>query len=425
MTQSFRNRLVNALMGTRVPDVDTVDLTGVDTSNPYFAENMGLEEPQVRMSTQVTPQRQGGILNDMARGYRDNYNNSFSVNNIGQNKGWAQRLGEGLGSVGRFIDSPLGRGLIAAGLNKALGYDDSLQEGLTAMVGRQNAQTADKVYRQQLSQMGYKDEDLANIKGNITDSIYKNLASNVWRFRNLDQNSYVKMKTLYDRQLQQGIITPEEYKMNVDALNNQYVNSQIQTMQAGNVQESNQTKLLPYRQYALETAPQIALGNLGVAQGNLALKQAEMPLNIEYKQAQIDKIKNPLSASQKDAQSTLGQISNIRALVKANPNATGLAQGYTSGDVLNRIDKNPENIKTRTAIDALRTKVRHDLTGAQFSPKEAREYEKFLPTNKDNAQIINAKLDALEKRYYADFGVSLTGQTSANNTNTNNEGWAF
>lgn len=167
--------LKDALLGKKINDVDMIDLSGVDTSNPYFAENIGLDEPQVKMLTQVTPQRQGGILPDMARGYQENYNNGFNVNNFGQNKGWAQRIGEGLGTVGRFIDSPLGRGLIAAGLNKALGYDNSLQEGLTAAVGRQNAQTADKVYRQQLSQMGYKDEDLANIRGNITPEIYKGL----------------------------------------------------------------------------------------------------------------------------------------------------------------------------------------------------------------------------------------------------------
>lgn len=248
MAQGFRNRLVNALLGNKRPDIDSVDLepslVGVDTSNPYFAENMGTDEitPQVKMSTQTSP-RQGGILPDMARGYQENYNNGFSINNLGQNKGWAQRLGEGLGSVGRFIDSPLGRGLIAAGLNSALGYDESFKEGLTAAVGRQNAQTADKVYRQQLKQMGYSDEDLANIRGNITSDIYKNLSQNVYRFRNLDQNTYVKMKNAYDRQLQSGILTPEEYRANVEALNNQYVNSQIQTMGAGNVQESNQSKL--------------------------------------------------------------------------------------------------------------------------------------------------------------------------------------
>lgn len=208
------------------------------------------ENGQVEVSTQRYSNFRPGLLNDLASGYRENYVTGFAAPNLGQQqtadgrqKGFGYRLGEGLGSVGRFIDSPLGRGLIAAGLNSALGYDNSLQEGLTAAVGRQNAQTTDRVYRNQLKQMGFGEDELNNIRGNITSDMYKNLASNTYRFRNLDQNTYVKMKNAYDKQLQAGILTPEEYKTNIDALNNQYVNSQVQTMQAGNVQQSNQTRL--------------------------------------------------------------------------------------------------------------------------------------------------------------------------------------
>ena len=114
-------------------------------------------------------------LGDLARGYNDNYKNRWGYSDLPKEKNFTTRLGEGLGSVGRFIDSPLGRGLIAGGLNSALGYDNSLQEGLNAYVGRQNAQTADRVYRKQLGQMGYTDQDLANITGDITPSIYKGL----------------------------------------------------------------------------------------------------------------------------------------------------------------------------------------------------------------------------------------------------------
>lgn len=115
-------------------------------------------------------------LKDLETGYRDNYDNRFKFSNFAPaQKNWATRIGEGLGTVGRFIDSPLGRGLIAGGLNAALGYNNSLQEGLNAYVGRQNAQTADRVYGKQLAQMGYSDDDLANIQGNITPSIYKGL----------------------------------------------------------------------------------------------------------------------------------------------------------------------------------------------------------------------------------------------------------
>ena len=201
MTQNFRNRLANvrnkfvdALLGQQMPVTDDIDmledaklLKGVDVSSPEYKENRGLYENEYDPLAAISisnPQRKGGILPDLARGYQENYATGFAAPNWGdnqlndgRNKGFAYRLGEGLGSVGRFIDSPLGRGLIAGGLNAALGYDNSLQEGLTAAVGRQNAQTADRIYRQQLKQMGYSDEDLAGLNGNITTDMYKGLTS--------------------------------------------------------------------------------------------------------------------------------------------------------------------------------------------------------------------------------------------------------
>lgn len=145
-------------------------------------QEAGQQQPQNIFDTPVivggvsetnAPQR--SWLRDFASGYNDNYKNRWGNTDLPQEKNWATRIGEGLGTVGRFIDSPLGRGLIAGGLNKALGYDNSLTEGLKAFTGRQNAQTADRVYRKQLGQMGYTDQDLSNITGDITPTIYKGL----------------------------------------------------------------------------------------------------------------------------------------------------------------------------------------------------------------------------------------------------------
>lgn len=185
------------------------------------------------------PQQKSGFF----AGYRDNYDNGFAPSNLQKgNKTWGYRLGEGLGTVGRFIDSPLGRGVLAAGLNSALGYDNSALEGLTAASGRQNAVTADRLYRNELKKYGYTDDELADIRGTITSDMYKNLVGNMYKFRNLDQNTYLKLRKYYDDQLKNGSLSPEQYQSNIDALNNQYVKSQAQTIQAGQVQESNQTR---------------------------------------------------------------------------------------------------------------------------------------------------------------------------------------
>lgn len=158
------------------------------------------------LSTALSEEKQLPKPNSFMEGYRENYNNAFSPVNWQRNpnKNWQYRLGEGLGSVGRFIDSPLGRGLIAAGLNKALGYDDSALEGLQAFAGRQNAVTADKFYRNELAKnYGYTDEDLAGIRGNITSDVFKNLTSSAYKNKQLetriaiantkDQNTAAKM----------------------------------------------------------------------------------------------------------------------------------------------------------------------------------------------------------------------------------------
>jgi len=179
----IKDRLANALFGVQATPTDGVlNLnTGEIAGKDALTGEDVIYNPTANSTISSNP-RIGGLLNDLASGYRENYDNRFKVGNwrdnelpYDRNKGLSYRIGEGLGTVGRFIDSPAGRFAMAYGLNSALGYNNSLQEGLKAAVGRQNAQTADKVYRQQLLQMGYSDDDLANIRGNITPEIYKGL----------------------------------------------------------------------------------------------------------------------------------------------------------------------------------------------------------------------------------------------------------
>lgn len=194
--------LQERLMGQEMPTNDSINmdaelLKGINTNTPEFRESMGLyegEENPIASISVSNPKRIGGILPDLAKGYNENYATGFAAPNWGQNqtddgrnKGFAYRLGEGLGSVGRFIDSPLGRGLMAAGLNSMLGYDNSLQEGLTAAVGRQNAQTADRLYRNQLKRdYGYTDEDLQDIRGNIDTRTFNDLTKSQNSAMNLE-----------------------------------------------------------------------------------------------------------------------------------------------------------------------------------------------------------------------------------------------
>lgn len=105
--------------------------------------------------------RVGGALRDIAGGYNENLNNAISLDNFGQNetpdgrkKGFAYRLGEGLGSISRFAQSPLGRGLIVGGLVGATGGDalPMLAYGAGTTMQNQANRMNDKLYRNELKQ---------------------------------------------------------------------------------------------------------------------------------------------------------------------------------------------------------------------------------------------------------------------------------
>lgn len=130
------------------------------------------------VGTATSPSRQGGFFNDLASGYRENATQGFDVNNLApQRKGLATRIGEGLGTLARFYDKPIGRMAVATGLSMLTDEANPLGEGVKAYVGRQQYQTADKVYRNQLKQLGMTDEELNAIKGNVTKDIFEGVTS--------------------------------------------------------------------------------------------------------------------------------------------------------------------------------------------------------------------------------------------------------
>ena len=139
---------------------------------------LNVYQPKLQTGTATTP-RQGGFLNDLAQGYQENATQGFNVQNLApdQNKGLATRIGEGLGTLTRFANSPLGRGLIAYGTTRALGYDDPVEQGLIAGVTRQGNISRDKAYRQGLINMGVDEAQVNAIPGIVSDDIFKNISA--------------------------------------------------------------------------------------------------------------------------------------------------------------------------------------------------------------------------------------------------------
>ena len=150
-------------------------LFGRDMEQDYQTINPKTGQAQMATLTNHKP----GFFEDFGRGYRENATQGFNVNNLApvQGKGFATRLGEGLGTIERFANSPLGRGLIAYGLSNAIGDTNPLEQAFTAGVGRQNNMTQDRVYRNQLKQLGMTDDEVNAIPGNVTKDVFEGVTS--------------------------------------------------------------------------------------------------------------------------------------------------------------------------------------------------------------------------------------------------------
>lgn len=160
------------------------------------------EQGNVIQSANISnPIRQGGFLRDLASGYKENINQDFSLDNWGQNKGGiARHLGEGLGSLVKFAESPAGRALLtgaAVGLTGGNGLQ-ALTYGTVAGAKNQTNRMADKMYRDDLERQGI---DTSNITGYINNDVYTNMLQS----KQLQDNAEYR-KMYYNTQLENNKI---------------------------------------------------------------------------------------------------------------------------------------------------------------------------------------------------------------------------
>lgn len=179
-------------------------LFGREMTQDYQTVNPDTNETEMTTISNYRP----GFFNDLASGYRENATQGFDVNNLApQRKGLATRLGEGLGTLARFYDKPIGRMAVATGLSALTGEVNPLGEGVKAYVGRQQHQTADKVYRNQLKQLGMTDEELNAIKGNVTKDIFEGVTSGM---RLGNQRMTYGQLAMFDDNVKQMVLTNPE-----------------------------------------------------------------------------------------------------------------------------------------------------------------------------------------------------------------------
>ena len=351
-------------------------LFGRDMTQDYQAINPETGQAQMATLTNHKP----GFFEDFGRGFQENATQGFNVNNLApvQGKGLATRLGEGLGTLARFYDKPIGRMAVATGLSMLTDEANPLGEGVKAYVGRQTNMTKDKAYRHSLIKMGVDEAQVNAIPGIITDDVYKN-----W----IDALNTQEM-----RKYREAYLTNQQEQ---NKIMNQFRRDQIKAREIERAED---------RADKAATRALTARGqNLNY---DIAMRKLESEANKETAAERKEK------AKLKQAQNTINMINKAKETVQNNPNAFGYVQGVLGADASNRLFKG--GTQARSTINSVAAEYRKYLTGAQMGEKERLDYEKFLPSPKDNARILNDKLNAMLDVISAREGIETTSSRVTN-----------
>lgn len=372
-------KMAQAQLGLKqasTPLTTTDRLFGRDMIQDYQAINPETKEVEMATLTNHKP----GFFEDFGRGFQENATQGFNVNNLApvQGKGLATRLGEGLGTLARFYDKPIGRMAVATGLSMLTDEANPLGEGVKAYVGRQNNMTRDKAYRQSLINMGVDEAQVNAIPGIMSDDVYKNLID--------------ALNTQEMRKYREAYLTNQQEQ---NEIMNQFRRDQIKAREIERAEDR-----------ADKTATRALTARGQNLNYDIAMRKLESEANKETAAERKEK------AKLKQAQNTINMINKAKETVQNSPNAFGYVQGVLGADVSNRLFKG--GTQARSTINSVAAEYRKYLTGAQMSDRERLDYEKFLPSPKDNARILNDKLNAMLDVISAREGIETTSSRVTN-----------
>lgn len=377
------NGLADSILGTPNRSVVAYD----DKGQPLYSET----------------ERKGGLINDFTEGFRDNFNNRLSAGNLadntmadGRQKNLINRIGEGFGTVGRILESPMGRGLITAGLVNSLGGNglQSLAFGASSGMLNQQNRMKDRIYRRSLIEQSQRTV--------MNSDEYKNAKDDKDENGNIIVSAQEKRQQMLDdaeRQVNsyRGYIGDDTYKQVLTGMqlrdNAEYRNALLADRDK-NLRAEMLMKRADLDYKRNRDAKEDYYEQQKLAQGWERIKQDRKRNGNSYQ-----KFKTAMT----DKENALKQIKEIKNLVTTNPNATGyivgkLAKGQEfEQKIANEfLSSNPEYIKTRSAIAKLRGTTMHDLAGTAQTLQEMRNLAPFLPDATDNQKTILAKLEQLE-----------------------------
>lgn len=349
--KSLRERL-----GGRTVSIDT------ETRNPETNE----------MELSRISKYQPGLLDDIRAGAKENFATGFAAPNWeqtktpdGRNKGLGYRFGEGLGSLARFADSPLGRGLVMAGIVGAAGGSglEALGYGTGAGLLNQQSRLKDTMYRNELGKMGF---DTSGIRGYISDDTF----NKIFQSKQLQDNAEYRNALLKGQRLENEALLAQK-------------KAELEHKRVSEAAD----RALKSRELDIKEMQALNEGKEGQNKGDMVFSQLQL---LE------DAFKNM-------PQSKAAIGSKGKALLTGATNLVGLR----NDDV--------------TAYEAIRnplvTTLARTIAGEKgvLTDKDFARAEKMVPTSFDSAEQAQAKFKEIRKL----VGVSLGGSTPQTQTTTN------
>ena len=292
---------------------------------------------------------QPGLFNDISAGAKENFATGFAAPNWeenktadGRQKGLGYRIGEGLGTFGRFAESPLGRGLLMAGIVGAAGGSglEALGYGAGAGVANQQNRMKDTMYRRELEKYGI---DTSGIRGYIGDDTF---------------NKYLQSKQLQD--------------------NAEYRNLMLAT------QQRNQ-----------ELANEIAKEKFSYQKASDAADRALKTRQLDIQERKIEETSNKKAINAGNLQAVSNQLQRFEKTFEKMPNKL---ESNTLGRLRNATGfQTPQEANFNSQRTLLFNKIARDLGGEKgvLSDQDIKRIENSLPNYTDSYVQKQAKMQAI------------------------------
>lgn len=292
---------------------------------------------------------QPGLFNDISAGAKENFATGFAAPNWeenktadGRQKGLGYRIGEGLGTFGRFAESPLGRGLLMAGIVGASGGSglEALAYGGGAGMLNQQNRMKDTMYRRELEKYGI---DTSGIRGYIGDDTF---------------NKYIQSKQLQD--------------------NAEYRNLMLAT------QQRNQ-----------ELANEIAKEKFSYQKASDAANRALKTRQLDIQERKIEETSNKKAINAGNLQAVNNQLQRFEKTFEKMPNKL---ESNTLGRLRNATGfQTPQEANFNSQRTLLFNKIARDLGGEKgvLSDQDIKRIENSLPNYTDSYVQKQAKMQAI------------------------------